>query len=52
MRSIIDNKFSDIILKMAGVLDFDPVQKIRVLSNAGTSLKQQLYWPPGSILNA
>ena len=43
---------TDIVLRMAvGVLESDTVQKIQVLSIAGTCLKPHPQWPPSSILN-
>ena len=44
---------ADIILRMAGgVLEYDVVQKIQILSDTGMCLKSHAQWPPRSILNA
>ena len=42
---------ADALLKTAaGVLGFEPFQKIQVLSDEGRHLKPQRQWPPGSTL--
>lgn len=41
------------VLRMAGgALESDNVQKIQVLSDAGTCLKPHPQWPPSSVLDA
>lgn len=43
---------AEIVLRTAGgILEFDIVQKTRVLSDSGTHLKPHPLWPPGSILD-
>lgn len=44
---------ADTVLGMdSGILEYDKVKKIEVLSDAETCLKPHLQWPPSSVLNS
>ena len=53
LQGCIQQLLADTVLKMfGGVLEFDTVQKIQILSDVRMCLKSHPQWPLGSIFNA